>query len=278
MGSPCEVLSEATSAAHARELTQIAATEAWRIEDKFSRYIPSNVIGQINSANGDALQVDDETGQLLDFASQLFAISDGLFDVTSGVLRHVWTFDGSDSIPTKANVEQYRKRIGWGRISWQSPTLKLKTGMEVDLGGIGKEYAVDRAVQLLQCSEVPCLVNFGGDLAVTRPPQQRMAWTIGIDAGTDTSAISQTQNVLQLTRGALATSGDAQRYLEKDGVRYSHVLDPRTGWPVEGAASSVTVAAATCVQAGMLATIALLKGPAAELFLAAQSEKHWVSR
>ena len=83
---------------------------------------------------------------------------------------------------------------------------------------------------------------------------------------------------MNITRGALATSGDSRRYILRDGVRYGHILDPRSGWPVREAPRSVTVAAATCTEAGMLATLAMLEGPAAESFLAEQGVRYWVAR
>lgn len=93
MGSPCELLTEAASAKDAEELTALVATEAWRIEDKFSRYLGGNIIAEINSANGRPIEVDEETAQLLDFAATLHQLSDGAFDITSGVLRRAWTFN-----------------------------------------------------------------------------------------------------------------------------------------------------------------------------------------
>jgi len=275
MGSPCEVLSESTSVREARELTALVAAEAWRIEDKFSRYLDGNIISRINAADGRPIEVDSETSDLLDFAATLYALSDAAFDITSGTLRRAWTFDGSDNIPSRDEVTALLDQVGWGKTEWKKPMLKLPPGMEIDVGGIGKEYAVDKAVlEVRASSDTPCLVNFGGDLGVTGPPNSRDAWTVGIEAVLHGSA----EKLIELRYGALATSGDARRYLLKDGIRYSHVLDPRTGWSVEGAASSITVAADSCTQAGMLATLAMLKGPSAEQFLDDQAEKYWCRR
>jgi len=275
MGSPCELLSEATSAKKAEELTSIVAAEAWRIEDKFSRYLDGNIIDQINTAEGQPIEVDAETSHLIEFAETLFTLSDGAFDITSGTLRRAWTFDGSDNLPSSSEVAGLLDQVGWGRAEWNTPQLILPPGMEIDLGGIGKEYAVDRAVLKLRAnSDTPCLVNFGGDLAVTGPPEPRQAWTVGIE----TLVPGGAEKRIELRYGALATSGDARRFLMKNEIRYSHVLDPRTGWPVTGAASSITVAADRCTQAGMLATLAMLKGPSAESFLEEQSEQYWCRR
>ena len=275
MGSPCELLSEATSLTEARHLAEIAAAEAWRIEDKLSRYLAGNIVDTINSAHGQPVEVDEETAQMLDFAATLHVLSEGAFDITSGVLRRVWRFDGSDNIPEAESVSALLGLIGWNKVSWQSPILSMPEGMEIDLGGIGKEYAVDRAVLELRAQgEVPCLVNFGGDLAVTGVPGRRSCWTVGIDAGD----VDKAPILIELRQGALASSGDTRRFLLRDGKRYCHVLDPRTGWPVEEAPASVTVAADTCTQAGMLSTLALLKGRDAEKFLSSQSEQSWCYR
>ncbi len=275
MGSPCELLTEAASAKDAEELTALVATEAWRIEDKFSRYLGGNIIAEINSANGRPIEVDEETAQLLDFAATLHQLSDGAFDITSGVLRRAWTFDGGDRIPADETVTELLHLVGWKRCEWQAPVLQLPQNMEIDLGGIGKEYAVDRAVLELRASaDIPCLVNFGGDLAITGPPQLRNAWSIGIE-GIELDAADK---LIELRQGAIATSGDARRFLRRNGIRYGHVIDPRTGWPVSDAASSITVAADTCTQAGTLATLAMLRGRGAERFLDGQAEQYWCRR
>ena len=284
MGSPCEVLCETNSSQDAEEFSALVATEAWRIEDKFSRYNNDNIIHKINSAKGRPVEVDRETAQLLDFAETLYSLSDAAFDITSGVLRRAWTFDGSDNVPASAEIEALLSLVGWDKATWQSRLLTLPAGMEIDLGGIGKEYAVDRAIGILQSADdKPFLVNFGGDLAVTGPPVRRTAWTVGIEAPSPAGREGDPEPIrasklIELRQGALATSGDARRFVMKDGVRYGHVIDPRTGWPVENAARSITVAADTCTQAGMLSTLAMLKGASAEQFLDSQSEQYWCRR
>ena len=168
MGSPCEVLIDGGNKQLADRVSSVVATEAWRIEDKFSRYLDGNVIHRINTSQGEPVEVDAETGNLLDFAATLFEISGGRFDITSGVLRAVWTFDGSDNIPAQDDIDKALGRVGWQRATWADPCLTLQPGMEVDLGGIGKEYAVDRCTTLVRsAANVPAMINFGGDLAVT---------------------------------------------------------------------------------------------------------------
>ncbi len=275
MGSPCELLCESRTRSAARQLTNLVAAEAWRVEDKFSRYLSGNVIDRINSAQGEPVLVDDETANLLDFADTLYELSNASFDITSGVMRQVWNFDGSDTLPSQEQVSRVLARVGWRKGRWVRPTLRLPADMEIDLGGLGKEYAVDSAVLILRGhTDTPCLVNFGGDLAVTGPPQQRAAWSVGVEG----VAEGRADRMIELRAGALATSGDARRFLLKEGNRYSHILDPRTGWPVADAPNSVTVAADTCTQAGMISTLAMLRGADAEIFLDDQAEQYWCRR
>jgi thiamine biosynthesis lipoprotein len=275
MASPCEVHVGGADAATAAAVVELAAAEAARIEAKLSRYRRGNVIDAINSARGRTVVVDDETARLLDYAERLHELSDGKFDVTSGVLRRAWRFDGSDRLPSREAIAALLPHVGWHRVRWRAPELTLLPGMEIDLGGIGKEYAVDRVAALVRPLAVNCLVNFGGDLLALGSQADGAPWRVGIESVTEEARAAKQ---LSLRVGALATSGDARRYVLKNGKRYGHILDPTTGWPVVDAPRSVTVAAPTCTQAGMLATLALLQGRAAERFLATQGAQFWVLR
>jgi thiamine biosynthesis lipoprotein len=277
MASPCQVLSRANDRATAQLQLETAAAEAWRIEAKFSRYRNGNIVHRINSADGAAVEADHETSNLIDFAAALYELSERRFDITSGVLREVWTFDGSDRIPAADEVRRVLERVGWHKAVWRRPLLKLPRGMQIDLGGIGKEYAVDRAAALAaEHSDAACLINFGGDIAAIGEAADDTPWRVGIEAlggGAGTAC-----KRIRLERGGLATSGDARRFLLKNGVRYSHLLNPLTGWPVTDAPRSVTVAADTCTQAGTLSTLAMLMGADAEGFLQQQAVRFWCIR
>ena len=276
MASPCQLLTDAKSEDDAAELLQTVAAEAWRIEDKFSRYVRGNIVDEINAGDGREIEVDDETANLLDFADSLYRMSDGSFDITSGALRKVWSFDGSDNVPAQADIMAILEFVGWEKIQWNRPLIKLKSRMQIDLGGIGKEYAVDRAAELVrQNTAAASLINFGGDL-VAVGESTTDGWRVGIESIAPQA--KQPDRLIHLSSGALATSGDARRFILKDGMRYGHVLNPVTGWPIDKAPRSVTVAADTCTQAGMLATLAMLRGSGAEDFLEQQSTKHWCLR
>lgn len=278
MASPCEILMETADSALAEELLRITAAEAQRIEAKFSRYRGDNIVYLINNSGGQPIAVDPETARLLDFAQTLYELSEGLFDITSGVLRNAWIFDGGNHLPDNALIASLLPRVGWDKVQWASSELTLRDGMQIDFGGIGKEYAVDRAALLVKTrsGDTPCLINFGGDLAVTRARSNGRAWQIGVESAADPRQSSE--HVLHLERGALATSGDVRRYLLKDGVRYGHILNPKTGLPVNGAPRSVTVAAGTCTEAGMLATLGMLQGNSCETFLDAEGVRYWCLR
>jgi thiamine biosynthesis lipoprotein len=258
----------------AQRQLEVVAAEAWRIEEKFSRYLAGNIVHRINSAAEAAVEVDDETASLLDFSDTLHALSGGLFDITSGALREVWNFDGSDRVPCDADVRRVLPRVGWHKLSWERPLLTMAPGMQIDFGGVAKEYAVDKAAALASTlDDAPCLVNFGGDLAAVG---QGEPWRVGIESLHPGAAAPFRR--IRLAHGGLATSGDARRYLVKNGARLGHILDPRTGWPVAEAPRSVTVAADTCTTAGMLATLAMLEGAGAERFLATQGVRSWCIR
>lgn len=275
MASPCEVLLPTNDRPAALQLATLVAQEAWRIEKKFSRYRPDSITAWIHANCGVTIDVDPETASLIDFASQCFQISDGLFDITSGILRHAWKFDGSDRVPEPEAIEQLLPLIGFDKLEWRSPHLLLPLGMELDFGGIGKEYAVDRAYELLAAKRRdPFLINFGGDLRANRAPSHG-SWQVGIERP---DADKEATMILELEHGALATSGDSRRYLLKDGMRFGHILDPRTGWPVAGAPRSVTVAASSCTEAGLLATLALLQGNRAKELLEQEGVRYWLAQ
>lgn len=277
MASPCEVLVEAEDDGQARAVLDAAAACAWRIEDKFSRYRDDNIVHALNTAQGRPTAVDEETANLIDFAAHLHHLSEGLFDITSGVLRRAWRFDGHEHVHDPALLAELLQLVGWDKVQWQRPVLTLRKDMQIDFGGIGKEYAVDRAMATArELTQASCLVNFGGDLAVTGPRRGGRAWQVGVEAVNAKNVLATT--LIELFAGALATSGDTYRFITHDGRRLGHILDPRTGWPVEGAPRCITVAADTCTQAGMFTTLAMLQGSGAEAFLETEGLRHWVQR
>ena len=277
MASPCQILMATNDQSVADKMLALASQEAWRIEEKYSRYRNDSIVSKINGSDGEPISLDDETSHLLDFAKMSYELTDGLFDITSGVLRKVWQFDKSGSVPSAEQIAEVLPHIGFEKLIWNKPSLTVKPGMQIDLGGIGKEYAVDRVLNQLQSlDDIPLLVNFGGDIAANRPQANGKPWLVGIERPSQQGISSE---LLEFWQGGLATSGSTYRFLLKDGERYGHVLNPKTGWPIAGAPLSVTVSAQTCTQAGMLATFSMLQGEDAEDFLADQGvETFWCIR
>jgi thiamine biosynthesis lipoprotein len=272
MASPCEVLIRCKNASEADELASLAFNETKRIERKYSRYRDDNIVYKINNSQGEPVPIDEETQQLFHYADQLFNLSDGAFDITSGVLRRAWTFNGQNVNPDQKLIDTLLTSVGWQKVTLNTDTFVVLPGMEIDLGGIGKEYAVDKVADLLfKELSVPLMVNFGGDIRAFAAGDSDEPWIVGVEDPTHEDGAVGT---VSLAHGAIATSGDSRRYCMYEGKRLGHILDPRTGWPVAYAPRSVTVIADFCLEAGFLATMAMLHGADAETFLAGQEVAH----
>jgi len=257
MGSACEVVLASHTQNEAESMAKLAIDEVLRIERKYSRYTTDSVIAKINQQAGrGALQCDDETWALFQFATQLFDKSDGLFDITSGVLRQAWDFKKPE-VPTSQKLEALLPLVGWQNVVLQDQSIALPlAGMEVDLGGFGKEYAADRAAQILKEKSVTHgYVNLAGDMRFLGPKPTGEPWMIGIQ---DPRARDQVVATLPITQGGLATSGDYERYFELNGQRYCHVLNPKTGMPVSYW-RSVSVTSPATVVSGCTTTMVMLK-------------------
>lgn len=240
-------------AAAARAIEEVA-----RIEAKFSRYRDDSILSRINAqAGGAPVRVDEETRGLLAFAAACFRQSGGLFDATSGVLRRAWNFRGG-GVPADAELAPLLPLVGWERVELEGDTVRLPlAGMELDFGGFGKEYAVDRAARVLnEMGAASALVNLAGDVAILGAQPGDVPWRVGIQHPRRADALLAS---LPVSSGAIATSGDYERFIEVDGVRHCHVLDPRTGRSARGF-QSVTVHGPSCLVAGSASTIAMLKG------------------
>lgn len=276
MASPCEVIFDTIHESEATELANLVTSEIWRIEKKYSRFNPGSEISKINKSNGQLVSIDDETCQLLEFAKQCFILSEGLFDISCGVLKNAWNFtdNGEFKLPGKEEINRLIKNVGYSRVVLEKNKVRIPSGMELDLGGIGKEYAADKASELLaQNAKFSSLVNLGGDLIVNGGRKNDQPWHSGIEhPHFPRQAIAH----LGLRKGALATSGTIKQFVEEGGKIYSHILNPLTGWPVEQAPTSITVAAPTCTQAGILTTLAVLHGKGAKDFLDSQDVMYWL--
>lgn len=258
MGSPCSIQLYADSQAKSQFAARVAIEDVQRLEKRYSRYRADSFLSEINRAavTGGCIAVDDETAGLLDYAATCYQQSDGLFDITSGILRQVWDFK-SGKLPIEQTIRQIQEKVGWHQLKWERPLLTFNiAGMEIDFGGVVKEYAVDRAATL--CMEAGIrhgIINLGGDIKIIGPHPDNSPWRIAIRHPRQADIALET---LLLRTGALASSGDYERCITLNGIRYGHVLNPKTCWPVRHMAA-VSVVGEFCLVAGSVSTIGMLK-------------------
>jgi thiamine biosynthesis lipoprotein len=259
MASDCAVHLCGETAEYLEPVAAAAEAEVRRIETRYSRYRADSELARINAvaATGGSIEIDAETFGLINYARACFAKSDGAFDITSGLLRTVWDFSAS-RLPDQESIDAVLPFIGLDKVAISNGRIQFeKAGMELDFGGVGKEYAADRAAEV--CADLGArhgFIDLGGDIRVIGSQPDGLPWRIGIRHPRDADKIAAE---ITLSSGAIATSGDYERFMDVDGRRYCHILDPRTGWPAQGL-SSVTVISDRCLVAGSLSTAAMLKG------------------
>ena len=257
MGCPCELRFHTDTEEAFRRVVERCVRETRRFERKYSRYLPDSVTTAINrDAGREPTSIDRETAALLQYARACHEQSGGLFDITSGVFRHVW-HEGRATLPSRKELDACAAKVGWDEVEHSEHCVYLPlAGMELDFGGIVKEYAADAAAVLARQAGIRRgLVNLGGDICIVGPRAKGRPWPIGITHPLKRDTAIAT---LPLLEGALATSGGYERFVEIEGRRYSHLIDPQSGWPVDGLLS-VSVVADQAVVAGSLASIASLQ-------------------
>lgn len=265
MASPC-AFHLPLSLPDVKQLALQMESEVRRIEAKFSRYRDDSVLSQINQSAGRTIPLDDETLWLLNYASACYTQSEGRFDITSGVLREVWDFRAG-RLPDSQALGDVRARIGFQRLRIEGASLHLPEGMELDLGGLGKEYAADAAAAIAREAGVSSgAIDLGGDLHILGPHADGQPWLLGVRHPRQPDQAIATLPVYQ---GGMASSGDYERFFEIEGQRYCHLLNPATGYPVDFWAS-VSVLAPSCLLAGTLSSITMLKEASGEDWLKEQ--------
>lgn len=231
-------------------------------ESVYSRFLPDSLISRINREAGKSwVEIDQQTGRLLQLCHEMNFMTRGVFDPTALPLMRLWNWKATPPVlPTAEAVERARELVGWGKVQRRPGGVFLpEAGMELDLGGIGKEYAVDMAVQLAASHGInDILVDFGRDIKAQGKPPERGAWHIGLD---DSRSPGKCWAGLAVTNQAVATSGDYLRSFTVEGKRYGHIIDPRSGYPVANGCLAVSVMAPNCTLAGILSTTAFILGP-----------------
>ena len=273
MGCPAEIVLYAGNAECAATAIAGAESEVHRLDRKYSHYRRDSelelMLQQASRAGG--VRVDNETAALLNFAATQYQVSAGLFDITAGRLTALW--DRALAVPQAQQINSALALTGWHRVDWDGTRLHVPRGMRLDLGGVVKEYAADRAALQLKSAGIQSgYVDLGGDLHFLGPHPDGSAWRAGVCNPRGAGAIA----AMNLHKGGLATSGDYERCLEVAGQRFGHIINPFTGWPVQGLAS-VTVVAPSCLLAGAVSTLAMLQGRAEGLEFLSTCGLQWMA-
>jgi thiamine biosynthesis lipoprotein len=238
-----------------------------RIERLLSKYDPGSEISRVNDLTaGVPLPLSPETYSILNKALEISDKTGGAFDITVSPLVDIWRkYKMLERLPSEDEIDMARAITGPGLLSLDdagSITL-LKEGANIDLSGIAKGYAVDKAASFLRESGVKdAIIDAGGDI-YCMGQKGRAGWRVGVKDPRGNLFLG----VLTLSDMAVATSGDYQRFFMIDGIRYSHIIDPKTGYPAKGAPISVTIIADDCATADALATALSAMAPEAGLDL-----------
>ncbi len=261
MGTRCAVKFAAPAAA-VRSLGERLATWTAEFEMRYSRYQPDSLISLINANAGGAwTEIDAETERLFALCDQLVFFTRMAFDPTALPLIRLWDWKARDQRdPSDAEVARARSLVGWRKVERRDGRVRLPVaGMEIDLGGIGKEYAVDCVAKMIVEANGPgAIVDFGQDVRVVGLPPGKPFWHIGLE---DPLKPGSCWCGVAVKDAAVASSGDYLRNRLSGGRRIGHIIDPRTGYPVDNGCRAVSVIAPSCTLAGILATTAFVLGP-----------------
>ena len=236
------------------------------INSQMSTWDPESEISRFNhSASVDPVEVSPEFAAVVKRALDFSRMTGGAFDPTLQPLLNLWGFGSeatTEGVPSDEAVRKAMEITGWDLVEVLSPASLRKNspGVSLALGAIAKGYGVDALAAILKDEGYEnWLVEIGGEMALQGYNPQKVPWKVGIQFPS-TDLDSRNQGVLHLTAGAVATSGDYRNYIEKDGVIYSHILDPRTGVAVLSSTASVSVYAPACIDADAIATALFVMG------------------
>mgnify|MGYP001544725160 FL=1 len=275
LGTKCEVQFAAADDAQAVAFERAAVSWVSAFEQKYSRFRPDSLVSRINAAAGVApVAIDAEMEQLLALCDRLHFMTQGVLDPTSLPLLRLWDYKApAPKLPSDDAIAAARRLVGWKKVQRTPGHVFLpERGMALDFGGFGKEWAVDIVAAIARDHGIAAaLIDFGHDLRAVGIPPGRPAWHVGLEnplqPGTHHGSLALIQNQ------GVASSGDYLRRFVIDGVRYGHIVDPRTGRPVSNGCLQVTVIAPSCLQAGVLSTAAFVLGTTAGLALI-QAQPH----
>ena len=256
LGSPFEITVVSKDSVEGKQFTDLAIAEVKRIENQISDWIPTTPISLVNKNAGiQAIKVDSEVFDLVERAIKISQLTDGAFDISYASMDKIWKFDGSmTTMPTEEMIKKSVAKIGYKNIvldkSNQTIFLKI-AGMKLGLGGIGQGYIADKVRDLLVTNGCKSgIVNVSGDINAWGKQINGKPWTIGIINPMNKNKVFAT---FPLENSSVETSGNYEKYVMFNGIRYSHIIDPRTGYPAQGVVS-VSVFAKQTEIADALAT------------------------
>jgi thiamine biosynthesis lipoprotein len=268
MGTACALLFEAPSYAEAAAFKHEAAVWTGSFENMFSRFKPDSLVSRINASGTDWVELVPEAESLFALCDWFYWSTQGIFDPAMLPVISLWDYHSpTPVVPTDEEVTNALTHCGWRNVERHKGKIRLtKPGMGIDVGGIGKEYAVDRVFEMGRKRGLRHLmVDFGHDLRVCGEPPEGGAWRVGLE---NPLHPGRCWGGVAVTDHAVTTSGDyARGFKAPGGSIMGHILDPRTGRPVSNGCRSVSVIAPTCTEAGVIATSAFILGHEAGLAL-----------
>ncbi len=250
---------------NAEAAVNAAFERAAELDALFDYYSDSSIVSEINNASADVeIGIDADTASVLSMANQISEASGGAFDITIAPVKDLWNFSGEPSVPSSAAIQSALKSVNYNNFTLDSENnflVKHNTFTRIDLGGIAKGYAADEAAKTLKESGVKyALIDFGGNVVTlgNNPKNKNGIWKIGIQK--PFAPTGEYSEIIEVTESAVVTSGIYERNFTENGILYHHILDPKSGYPVENGLSSVTVVHKSSAVADGLATACFVLG------------------
>ncbi len=249
-----------TAYAENGQILKDAMKECGRYEQMLSRTAEGSDVWRINHADGNPVEVSDDTIAILQCATKISELSGGVFDVTIAPVSTIWDFtSGNAALPDAEEIAKAAKLVDYTKLELEGNTVKLPAGMMIDLGGIAKGYIADRVKAYLESRGVKhAILSFGGNIVAIGSKPDGSEWKIGIqdiDRPTGDSML-----ISRSSGGSTVTSGIYERGFDLDGVRYHHLLSSETGWPVQNELASVTIFSDSSMEGDALSTAAFVLG------------------
>lgn len=244
------------------------------VDNSMSTYKPDSELSRFNRlAVGQEMQISEGFARVLQISRDVWQRSGGAFDPTVGPLVDLWGFGASPSdntAPSKQQLSGALQDIGFQHLLLDEQTLSKRRPVQLDLSAVAKGYAVDLVADMLEMLGLPdYLVEIGGEIRASGSNPNGQTWRIAIE---QPALMPSVNRIIPLAESAVATSGDYRNYFEQEGIRYSHILDPRSGSPIKHNLASVTVLSNSCAEADAWATAFLVMGAESSLQLAQQLE------